>query len=342
MNVTLTQVAESAGVSLATASRAFKVPDVVAPATRARIFDVARALGYQGVATARQRRIALIVPDVTNPVYALTACSILERARPEGFPMLFGCSDESQVREVDYVRSLSQDAEGLIVCSPRADPHDIFEAAGGTPYVVINGAVANDEIPCVVLDVEPGLAQAIEHLRALGHRHLAYVPGPPASWASKGRTEIVKRLAAAWSIELSIVGPQAATIRGGLAAAAAVVATGATAVIAYNDLVAAGVLSGASRLGCACPQDLSVIGIDDVDFSAILASGLTTVRTDVAKSGVVALELLLDRMDGGAHNGPRVPLPSELIVRNTTARSPHVADNSHPTPSMTAGGLLPG
>ncbi len=326
MIVTLTQVAESAGVSLATASRAFKAPDMVAPATRARILDAARALGYESAATSRQRRFGVIVPDATNPVYALTTCSILERARPGGHLMLFACSDESQVREVDYVRSLSQDAEGLIICSPRADPDDIFRAAGSTPYVVINGAAANDGIPRVMLDVEPGLAQAIEHLHALGHKHLAYVPGPPASWASKGRTEIVKRLTSAWSIELSVVGPQAATIRGGLAAAAAVVATGATAVIAYNDLVAAGVLSGAKRLGVTCPHDLSVIGIDDVDFSAILAAGLTTIRTEVAKSGVLALELLLDRMDAGAQVPPPLQLSSELIVRNTTARSPRAVD----------------
>ena len=321
MIVTLTQVAQAAGVSLATASRAFKAPDMVAPATRNRIVSAARELGYEGAATSRTRRFGVIVPDATNPVYALTTCAILERARPEGHLMLFACSDESQAREVGYMRSLSQDADGLILCSPRADPGDLLRAAGDTPYVVINGAAASDEIPRVLLGVESGLTQAIEHLYALGHQHLVYVPGPQASWASKGRTEIVERLAAAWSMKLSIVGPQAASIRGGLAAAAAVVATGATAVIAYNDLVAAGVISGAKRLGYACPRDLSVVGIDDVDFSAILAAGLTTIRTEVAKSGVLALELLLDRM-AGARAQRSVELASELIVRNTTGTVP--------------------
>jgi len=114
------------------------------------------------------------------------------------------------------------------------------------------------------------------------------------------------------------VGNQNATVDGGLAAAASVVASGATAVIAYNDLVAIGMLAGARTLGYHCPEDISVVGIDDLDVAAAAEPGLTSVRVPIGRSGSLALELLLEQIAGKPSATEAVHLSSQLIVRGST------------------------
>jgi LacI family transcriptional regulator len=128
----------------------------------------------------------------------------------------------------------------------------------------------------------------------------------------------VKRLCEEWGVELATVGHQNATVDGGLAAAASVVASGATAVIAYNDLVAVGLLAGARTLGYHCPEDLSVVGIDDLDIAAAAEPGLTSVRVAIERSGSLGLDLLLEQIAGKSRATEAVHLGSQLIVRGST------------------------
>jgi LacI family transcriptional regulator len=119
-------------------------------------------------------------------------------------------------------------------------------------------------------------------------------------------------------MELVTVGNQNATVDGGLAAAASVVASGATAVVAYNDLVAIGMLAGARSLGYHCPEDISVVGIDDLDIAAAAEPGLTSVRVPIERSGSLGLELLLEQMAGNSSPTEAIHLNSQLIVRGST------------------------
>lgn len=323
MAATLTEVAREAGVSLATASRAFRSADLLAPDTRKRVMDAAGRVGYVVPPALRTRRFAVVVPDISNAVYAALTRALQESAWPGRHQMLLASTGEDPARELEYLRLYSTEAKGIILCSPRAATEAVYAAAGSAPLIVVNGESPAPSVPAVLLDVSQGLSQGIEHLRSLGHHRVAYVPGPPSSWASGTRHRILLHLTREHGMDLVAVGHQTADVQGGRAAAAAVVASGATAAVAYNDLVGLGLQAGVRDLGKSCPGDLSVIGIDDLDFAATMGPGLTTVRNEIVKSASLSLELLLGLIDGAHAPSPHVVrLGSQLIVRGSTAPAP--------------------
>lgn len=317
MAATLTDVARVAGVSLATASRAFSDPDRLAVETRRKVLAAAAGLKFDAPTQSKFRTFAVLVPDIGNAVNAALLRSIQDQAWHGRHQMLLGSTAEDADREQEMLRSLGRSADGVILCSPRLPAAAIKEAIGATPLVVINGEV--DFAPSVLMDGEEGLRQAMEHLFALGHRRITFVPGPVSSWANQRRLQLVTHFAAEWEIELTTVGNQSATVNGGLAAAAAVVASGATAVIAFNDLIALGVQAGARLLGRRCPEDLSIVGIDDLDVGAASQPGLTSVQLAITRSGSIGLELLLAQLAGKTLPDNAIHLPSQLIVRGSTS-----------------------
>ena len=315
----LTDIARAAGVSLATASRAFSAPDRLAAATLGRVLDAAADLGYEPAAGIVSRNIGVVVPDVSNAVFAALIKSIQNQAWHGRHRMVLVDTNEESSREREQLASVAKTVDGIILCSPRLASDEIPPLIGSVPLVAINGEVAG--APSILMEAAEGIRQAVENLYALGHRHVTYVPGPAGSWANGRRAAAVAEFCNAWDIELSVVGNQSATVHGGLASAASVVATGATAVIAYNDLVALGVQSGARALGRRCPESLSIVGIDDLDVAAAAEPGLTSVRVAIERSGALALELLLERISGRPAPTAAVHLDSQLIVRGSTARA---------------------
>jgi DNA-binding LacI/PurR family transcriptional regulator len=318
--VKLKDVAQEAGVSLATASRAFSSADLLAPHTRRRVMEAAQRVGYDVPTPNRVRTIAVLVPDVSNAVYAAMLKTIQEKTWPGRHRMFLADTGEDPGREIEFLQTLGQDADGVILCSPRSDPTSAAEAVGTTPLVVVNGEA--EQAPVVLMDVEQGLRQATEHLQSLGHESLVYVPGPAASWANRTRSRILTELAAQRGLDLAVVGNQSADVHGGLAAAAAVAASGATAVVAYNDLVAMGVQAGIRALGYRCPDDISIVGIDNIDVAAASDPGLTTVKVDIEKSGSLSFSMVMDQIDGRPVQRDPVRLGSQLIVRGSTAAPP--------------------
>jgi DNA-binding LacI/PurR family transcriptional regulator len=316
MSAKLTDVAKLAGVSLATASRAFGDPGRLAAETRQKVVDAALQLGYDVPGLSGSRTFGVVVPDISNAVFAALIKSIQDQAWHGRHRMVLADTSESSSRERDHLGSFATGVDGVILCSPRLPSEQIKQLAGSTPLVVINGEA--DHVARVLMEAGEGLRQAVEHLHALGHRKVAYIPGPASSWANGQRLTAVSRYCNDWGIELVTVGNQNATVDGGLAAAASVVASGATAVIAYNDLVAIGMLAGARTLGYHCPEDISVVGIDDLDIAAAAEPGLTSVRVPIGRSGSLALELLLEQIAGKPSTTEAVHLSSQLIVRGST------------------------
>ncbi|GAA4396481.1 LacI family DNA-binding transcriptional regulator [Tsukamurella soli] len=317
MPATLTDVARRASVSLATASRAFSDPDRLAVATRQRVVAAAAELGYESPSLPATRTIGVVVPDVANPVFASLLKSIHDQAWHGRHQLALVSTNEEPGREREALERLAGSASGIILVSPRLPAEQIAPTAARTAMVVINGQT--DGAAGVLLDATDGIAQAVEHLHALGHRHIVYVPGPAGSWADRNRQEAVATNCARWDIEFTAVGSQAAAVSGGRAAAAPVLASRATAVLAYNDLVALGVRAGALGLGRHCPEDLSVIGIDDLEIAAESDPPLTSVRVAITQSGTLAVDLLLSRIDGKSPSESAVRLDSQLIVRASTA-----------------------
>ncbi|MEV5834456.1 LacI family DNA-binding transcriptional regulator [Nocardia sp. NPDC052112] len=320
MAPTLTEVAQRAGVSLSTASRAFSAPDRIGPDTLARIIAAADEIGYRaatpthaGATRSIASTVAVVVPDITHPVFA----SFVKAAQAQGWhrrqTVLLTDTDGSADREREMIGELQGRVDALVVCAPRLPAADIAQLAGDTPIVLVNRLSSGCD--CVVADSEDGIRQAIDYLVALGHEHLAYVQGSQQSWSNERRVAAVEELCAARNVQLSVLGWQQETLAGGHAAAASVIATGASAVMTHNDPMAIGVMNGVRKMGLSVPDDLSIIGIDDSPLAELAHPALTSVNVPMARAGVLSLDLVHRRAAEPDTEHREVHLPTQLVVR---------------------------
>jgi len=351
--VTLRDVARAAGVSPATASRALAAPDMVAADRRSRVLRAARDLGYRPnraareLSTGRTGMLCLVVPDLANPFFAAVAKAVHARARASGYAVLVGDSDEDLRTEAELVTQLAERGDGLILCSPRMSDADLRALDARAPVVLVNREA--DGLPAVVIDNADGTRQAVSHLHALGHRRIAYAGGPADSWSDvRRRNGLREAVAALGNVEVVDLGPFSRAFTGGTAAGDLVAASGATAVLAHNDLVALGILDRLQARGVHVPQDVSVVGYDDIPSATLVSPALTTVAVPLDRLGRAAVDLLLaqtapgDSTDPGggraeAPGGAPVRVPVSLVVRASTDVAP--APRSAPTqtgPARTA------
>jgi LacI family transcriptional regulator, galactose operon repressor len=317
---TLTEVAKRAGVSLSTASRAFSSPERISHDTLARVIAAADEIGYSAARGVEIRQsattVAVVVPDIANSVFA----SFVKSAEAQGWPrrqtVVLTDTDGSSDREREVVGDLQSRVDALIVCAPRLPADDIVQLAGDTPLVLVNRLT--EDCDCVVADSEHGIRQAVDYLFALGHTHISYVQGSPQSWSNAQRVKAVQELCRERGLRVDVLGWQQETLAGGHAAAASVVATGATAVITHNDPMAIGVINGVRTMGYSVPDDLSVIGIDDSPIAQLSHPTLTSISVPMARAGVVSTDLVLQRA-AEPDAAPRVVhLPTQLVVREST------------------------
>ncbi|MBB5791035.1 substrate-binding domain-containing protein [Jiangella mangrovi] len=321
--VTVHDVAREAGVSISTVSRTLATPERVAPGTRDRVTQVARRLGYtvnraaSVLRAGRTGALGLVVPDLANPYFAAVAKGAQTRARERGLGLFVVDTDEDPDLEIDAVAGLVPQTDGVLLCSPRAVGRAL-EVAGEAVVLVNHQA---DGVPSVVADHAGGMLRAVEHLRALGHRRIAYAAGPERSWSDGQRRQGLQRAAEHFDdVEAVTFGPFAAQVPGGEAAADLVVASGATAVVTFNDLIAIGLIGRLRARGLEVPRDLSVVGCDDSYVASLVTPALTTLRADLRAIGRRAVDHLVAVAAAGATAPDPVPrLAVELVVRSTTA-----------------------
>ncbi|MEU1804505.1 LacI family DNA-binding transcriptional regulator [Streptomyces sp. NPDC019937] len=334
MAPTLTDVAKSANVALSTASRAFSNPDRLGPRTLRKVLTVAQELGYEPPVVrateaptgAETATVAVVVPDIANPVFG----SFVKAAQGEGWrrrqTVVLADTDLDPGREREVIAHLKGQVDGLIVCSPRLDADEVLDLCGRTPVVLVNRETAGAD--CVIADAAHGLRQAVEYLAALGHRRIAYVQGMQRSWSNSHRVALIRAETERAGLELELLGWQAETAAGGKAAAASVMASGASAVIAHNDLMALGVIAGARALGLGVPERLSVVGVDDIPFAEVAQPSLTSIAVPMARAGALGHELL-GQILGGERQTPRtLRLPTQLIVRGSTGPAHSVPEKA--------------
>jgi len=317
-------VARAAGVSVATVSRSFTSPDAVAEATRARVLAVAQELRYapnraaRGLITGRTGNVGLIVPDLGNPYFHGVLQGAQARARLADYAVFVADGQESAAEEEALIDAMRKQVDGIVLGSSRLAPVRLAALDHSPTVVLVNRRVAGR--PSVVVDSADGMRQAVSHLAQLGHRRCAYVSGPRRSWSDRQRRRGLRAAAAAHEIEVVALGPVPPQFESGLRIAEAVVRSEATAVLAYNDLVAVGILRRLAELRIAVPEELSVIGFDDIPLAAMVRPALTTVALPTLRAGEAAVEILLDGLSAA---GPRRPaartLPATLIRRATTA-----------------------
>jgi DNA-binding LacI/PurR family transcriptional regulator len=321
MAVTIHHVARAAEVSVSTVSRAFTVPEMVHPQTRRKVLQVAEELGYQpnraarGLVTGRTGNIGVVVPDVANPFFSAVLKGCAARAREARHVVFLADAAEDPRVEAEVVGAMAKQVDGIVLCSPREDSDQLDRLVGIAPLVLLNRA--DTGLPTVLMDSADGVRQAVEHLGALGHRRIAHLSGPASSWAGEERLRGLRAAAPACDVEAVELGPFPPTFQGGIQATDLALARGVTAVLAFNDLMAIGVLNRLAARGVSVPEEMSVVGFDDIEMSSMTTQPLTTVRMPMEAAGRTAVDLLLDELPPG----PELQrwLPTQLIVRSTTA-----------------------
>lgn len=321
---TVRDVARLANVSAATVSRALSASDLVAPHTRQRILEAAGQLGYLSSSTARSQggartgNLGLLVPDLENPYFASVTKGVQARGLASGYSVFVADSDEDPRAELELVRKLAPRVDGMILCSARMSDEDLQACVSETQIVLVNRTLAG--VDNIYVDDSEIIRQALEHLYALGHRDVAYAGGPSGSWSDRQRRQGIERvLPELAGLSVTSLGAFAPNFGGGESAADLAIASGSSAVLAYNDLVALGILSRLRSRGIAVPEDISVVGIDDINAATLVTPALTTVAAPLRRVGRAAVNLLVDHLQ--PDSSPRAPeqLPVQLIVRQSTS-----------------------
>ena len=255
---TIYDVAEVAGVSPSTVSRAFSRPGRVSTATAKRVREVAEQLGYRREhvqhtrpdGAVRTHALCLVVSDVTNTVFSPIIRGAESAAAAAGYVVLLADAQEQDGLERRLVERSMPLTDGFVIASSRLSDTELRSLAKTAPVVVLNRVVPG--LPSVIPDTGRGVRRASEHLVTLGHSRNTYIAGPEASWADGSRWRAVREASMELDLTEHRVGPVEPTGAGGRAAARAVVERGDGAVIAYNDLVAMGLIMGLRESGCRC------------------------------------------------------------------------------------------
>jgi DNA-binding LacI/PurR family transcriptional regulator len=321
---TIYDVARTAGVATSTVSRAFNDPNRLKATTRERVLQAARELGYapnphaRALMSQRTQTIAMVVSDITNPHYFELIRGAELRAKASGYTLVLVNAEESPRIELEQVGRLARSVDGFLLAASRMPEQHLLQVAGSHTVVLINRQVRG--MASVVLDQAEGCRRMVQHLASLGHRSLVYLAGPRNSWMAACRWTAISGAADELGLASTRVGPFVPTVANGGAAADAAVHTGATAVIAHNDLLAIGVLRRLAQRGVAVPDDVSVAGFDNIFAADICTPPLTTLGGAHANIGRAAVELLLEASTRapGSTPPPQVVHPSELVLRAST------------------------
>ena len=331
VSVTIKDIARVAGVSHSTVSRALSDSPLISSETKARIRRLADEMGYspsalgRGLVTRRSGTIGLVVTTITDPFIGEVVQGIEETALSCQYNTILCNSNSEPERELKTVRALREKrVDAIIVTSSRVGSLYLAHLRGaGVPIVLINNQAAGDYIHSVIIDDLHGGELAGRYLASLGHRRIAYIAGPIWARASGIRLQGCRRALAEVGAdippELVLFGNGRPD--GGVQAANELLHRGlpVTAIFCYNDMTAVGVLTALHRAGLRVPEDVSVIGYDDVAIAAHLFPPLTTVAQPKYALGQRAMEMALALING--EPGVRdVVLPPALVERESCRR----------------------
>ncbi|HEX2155052.1 MAG TPA: LacI family DNA-binding transcriptional regulator [Acidimicrobiia bacterium] len=330
---TLRDVAERAGVHPATASRALNpaLPGRISPETTRKVQEAARVLGYRPDPAARSLRtrrsgvVGVVVPDLMNPVLPPIVRGIEETLWEVGLACLLADTDNRSDREEAFVEEmLGRRCEGLIVATAARDSSAVASLEGlGIPTVLVTREIDHSPFPFVGGDDASGVAAAVEHLVALGHRRIAYVTGPPNLSTTMRREQAFVEALTRHLPEARVVvhHTDGFTVPAGKKGAVDVLTLvePPTAILAGNDMMALGVYETLDAHGLSCPGDISVVGHNDMPFMSAVRPPLTTVAIPQYDVGVEAARILMSLRAGEPPKATRRLLPTRLVVRGSTA-----------------------
>jgi LacI family transcriptional regulator len=320
---TIYDIAKLAGVNPSTVSRALSTPGRINAVTEAKIKAAAAELNYKAnpfaraLPTGKTKMIALMIADITNPVFFKVVRGAEQEAAERGYTLVVAESQESNIIEAKSLERILPAVDGVILGTTRLTDKEIQQVNYEKPVVLVNRAV--DDVCDVAPDNEPGIKEAIDHLASLGHHSIAFLNGPANSWIGNQRWNFIMKHAVAAGMTVVEIGPNAPTLQTGEQVLDRVRAAGVTAVFTYNDLMGIGLLRAARAAGIDVPGDLSVIGFDNIFGSDFTSPALTTVQLDLQSLGRKAAGILIDSFETGEDLKPATGEgQTSLLVRGST------------------------
>ncbi|MET1155334.1 substrate-binding domain-containing protein [Arthrobacter sp.] len=312
----IADVALMAGVSHATVSRVMNGSFTVDPAIAARVRSAAETLKYQpnplgrSLALGKTETIGILVPDLANPMFQAVLRGLSIAAAQDGYRVLIADSSETSTEENILAAEARRRGDGVVLCAPRMSDAELNQLAPALQPMVLINRTASGDTPSLSVDYARGIQDLAEHLAGLGHRRLVFLSGPETSASNQLRLRGLRRFTRSHpDVELTIL-PCGVSFAAGQEAAAGVLATKASGVMAFNDLVAMGLLSGLHEHGAQVPGDISVTGFDDIPFAAYTSPPLTTAAVPLNELGEDAWHQLRELL--------RTPSP---VTRNTVYRT---------------------
>lgn len=336
MPASMKDVASLAGVSLGTVSNVLNRPDLVAPATRARVEQAIRDLDFVPSAAARTMRarrsrvIGLIVPDLSNPFFTAVARGVEDACLEAGFAVILCNSDEDPGREDRYLELLdSQRVGGILITPTRKSLKPLSRfLEQGVAIALLDNDTASTEVCSTSVDDRLGGRLAIEHLMALGHQEIGWLAGPADIPQVAERYAGIVKATEKTNVALTNIVSAQMTTTAAEAAVEAALSEGfrGTGIVCANDLLAFGAVRALRRRGIQVPQEISVVGYDDIDFAASAAIPLTSVRQPKYELGFAAARLVIAEIDNpSSHAHQRVRFQPQLVVRESTGSAAPLA-----------------
>ena len=324
---TIYDVAEAAGVATSTVSRAFSTPGRVSARTREHVLAVAAEVGYRpnpharALLSGRHYTVAMVVSDITNPHYFELIRGAEMRAKASEYTLVLVNAEESHRIEYAQIQRLISSVDGFVLAASRLPDANLSQIAAQRPVVLMSRQAPG--LASVVLDHAQGCRRIVEHLASLGHRKLIYLAGPRNSWMAKIRWAAIKDAAKDLGIDAKRIGPFTPKVSQGGAAADGALHAGASGVIAHNDLLAIGVAQRLAQRSVKVPDEVSIVGFDNIFAADLCTPSLTTLGGAHADVGRAAVELLLDSVESARSQSPppQVVLPTELVIRDSTGFS---------------------
>ncbi len=327
-SIKIKDVARLAGVSPACVSLVLNNKPYVSPETREKIYKAIKKLNYRPNIIARSLRkketttIGLVLPDITNPFFPEVARGVETRAKEYGFSVILCNSDADPVLEKESIEILlAKQVDGLILTSAHRKNDLIENLEKDIPVVLVNRELFPGKFDFVGIDNLNSAKTMVRHLLKLGHKRIAFIKGEPASSASadryKGYILALKEAGIIYSKNLVKTGYL--KYEGGYQAIQSLLASSSppTAIFCANDMMALGALDACKDKGIKVPQDVAIVGFDDIWLASLKGIELTTIRQPRYLMGVNAVDLLIERITGKRDKIKRLILPSELVVRKT-------------------------
>ncbi len=314
--VSIKDIADAAGVSHSTVSRALNDSPLISEPTRTRIQRLAEEMGYtpdavaQSLQTRRTHIIGLVVASIGDPFFADLVEGVEKVARPAGFSVFLNSSHNDPNQEIQVIETFHrQRVDGILVASSRIGSNHIERLARiNVPVVLVNSQAEgeHDFLHSIAVDDRIGARRAVEHLIELGHRRVAYIGVTNRPKSNKRRLrgyydafEAAGMEADPACIRIVDLNPslEDGDALAGKQAATHLIGAGATAIFCYNDMVAVGALLACREAGVAVPDDVSIIGFDDIDLARYVHPALTTVSQPKQQMGSIAMQMVVDLLE---------------------------------------------